>query len=94
MTRQMSGQVALLATKGRMRVMAPSPPLAVKIWVHSVECLFTFVSLQTSFERVINYGYHQRFTAMRRNHVCPSSNKCVLELTGGLPNTQSAKDGL
>ena len=70
-----SRQVTLSATESRMRVMAPSPPPAVIIWVRSVWTLFTFLSLQTSFERVVDYGFHQRFTAMRRDQVCPSSNK-------------------
>ena len=28
------------------------------------------LSLQTSFERVADYGFHQRFTAMRMDQVC------------------------
>ena len=32
------------------------------------------LSFQTLFERVVDYGFHQRFIAMRRDHVCPSSN--------------------
>ena len=51
---------SLPATKVQMRVIAPSPPLAVKIWVRSVERLFTVLSLQTSFEKVVdNNGFHQ-----------------------------------
>ena len=46
--------VALRATKVKMTVMTPTHPLVAKIWVHSVERLFTFSSLQTSFERVVD----------------------------------------
>ena len=43
--------------------------------VRSVWTLFTFLSLQTLLERVVDYGFHQRFTAMITDQVCPSGNK-------------------
>ena len=33
------------------------------------------LSLQTLFERVVDNSFHQRFAAMKRDQVCPSSNK-------------------
>ena len=60
-----------------MGVMAPSPPLVVKIWSAFSLNFVHGLSLQTSFERVVDYGFHQRFTAMRRGQVCISQKEDV-----------------
>ena len=64
-----------LVTKVRLRVVAPAHPLVVKIGCIQFERLFTFLSLQTSFERVIGQRLQPKVTAIIRGQVCPSSNK-------------------
>ena len=77
--RQRSRRVVLSATKVRMTAMVPEHPLVAKNWVHSVECLSTFLSLQTSFEREVDIGFCQGCQGMRRDQVCPSSNETFME---------------
>ena len=45
-----SGLPSCLSAKVRITAMAPTNPLVAKIWVRSVEHLFMFLSLQSSFE--------------------------------------------
>ena len=50
--------------------MAPAHPLVVKIGCVHFERLFTFLSLQTSFERVIGKRLLPKVTATIRDQVC------------------------
>ena len=53
-TRQCVSTIAVVRAKIQMTAMTLTHPLVVKIWVLSVKFLFTFLSLQTSFERVVD----------------------------------------
>ena len=60
-----------------MRVMVPSPPSGGEnLGTFSLNIVYV-LSLQTAFQRVVNYSFHQRFTAMRRDQVCKSQKEDV-----------------
>ena len=59
--------------------MVPSHPLVMKIGCIQFEQLFTFFSLQTTFERVVGQRLPPKITAMRRDQVCISQKQDVIK---------------
>ena len=60
-----------------MKVMAPAHSLVMKIACVQFERLFTLLSLQTAFERVIGRRRPPKVTAIRKNQVCISQKEDV-----------------